>query len=104
MGFLSKPKKPRATAQELAVTMRQTAALDKEVEEQEERLKAMARKKLGSVSLLGGAPRSRAEAATGSRGAKGAAAGAGRSMLGGVDAGPGYGGVSVAHPRILRQT
>ena len=26
------------------------------------------------------------------------------TMLGGVDAGPGYGGVSVAHPRILRQT
>ena len=103
MGFLKKTKKPQPSAQELAVTMRQTAALDKEVEEQEERLKAMARKKLGSVSLLGGAPRSRAEAATGSRGAKGAAS-AGRSMLGGVDAGPGYGGVSVAHPRILRQT
>ena len=88
MGFMKKPKAPEPSAQELAVGQRQQRALDKEVEEQEQRFKALARGKLGSASLLGGAPRSRAEAATGARGAKGAGASAGRSMLGGIATGP----------------
>ena len=78
MGFMKKPKAPEPSAQELAVGQRQQRALDKEVEEQEQRFKALARGKLGSASLLGGAPRSRAEAATGARGARGAGASAGR--------------------------
>jgi len=57
------PKAPKPTAQQLAVERRQAAALDEEIREQEERFKAMARGKLGTKSLLGGVPRSRAEAA-----------------------------------------
>ena len=57
------PKAPKPTAQQIAVERRQAAALDEEIREQEERFKAMARGKLGTKSLLGGVPRSRAEAA-----------------------------------------
>ena len=92
---MKKPKPPKATAQELAVTERQQRALDEEIAEQEQRFKALARGKLGSGSLLGGAPRTRAEAATGARGARGAAGSAGRSMLGGL-AGAGRRGAAAA--------
>ena len=95
MGFLKKPKAPKPSAQELAVGQRQQRALDQEIGEQEQRFKALARGKLGSSSLLGGAPRTRTEAAMGGRGAKGAAAGAGRSMLGGL-AGAGRRGAAAA--------
>ena len=57
------PKAPKPTAQQIAVERRQAAALDEEIREQEERFAAMARGKLGTKSLLGGVPRSRAEAA-----------------------------------------
>jgi len=60
---MKSPKAPKPTAQQLAVERRQAAALDEEIREQEERFKAMARGKLGTKSLLGGVPRSRAEAA-----------------------------------------
>ena len=81
---MKKPKAPKPTAQEVAMDIRQKQALDEEIGEQEQRFKALARGKLGSASLLGGAPRSRTEAAMGGRASKGAAAGAGRSMLGGL--------------------
>ena len=71
------PKAPKPTAQQIAVERRQAAALDEEIREQEERFAAMARGKLGTKSLLGGVPRSRAEAAGGGR-----AAGGARTMLG----------------------
>ena len=71
------PKAPKPTAQQLAVERRQAAALDEEIREQEERFKAMARGKLGTKSLLGGVPRSRAEAAGGR-----ASAAPARTMLG----------------------
>lgn len=79
------PKAPKPTAQQIAVERRQAAALDEEIREQEERFKAMARGKLGVKSLLGGVPRSRAEAAGGRAGAAPA-----RTMLGmgGGTAGP----------------
>ena len=64
---MKKPKAPKKTAQEVAVERRQTIMLDKEIEEQEDRFRALSRGKRGTVSLLGGAPRSREEAA--SRGA-----------------------------------
>lgn len=80
---MKKPKKPKPTAQEVAVTQRQQVALDREIEEQEGRFKALARGKLGSASLLGGAPRTRGQSASGARGGAGAGGGAGRSMLGG---------------------
>ena len=71
------PKRPKPTAQQLAVERRQQTALDKEIEEQEERFAAMARGQKGVKSLLGGVPASRAEMA----GAKPAGAKA-RTMLG----------------------
>lgn len=92
---MKKPKAPKPSAQEVAIDIRQKKALDEEIGEQEERFKALARGKLGSASLLGGAPRSRSEAAMGGRGSKGAAAGAGRSMLGGL-AGAGRRGAAAA--------
>jgi len=52
MGFLKRPKAPEPTAQELAVVERQSRRLDEEIEEQEKRLKAIARGKLGTASLL----------------------------------------------------
>ncbi len=67
MGFFSKPKKPTATAEEKAIGIRQRTLLDKEIEEQEARFKNIARGKLGRSSLLTGAPRTPAEAASGSR-------------------------------------
>jgi hypothetical protein len=92
---MKKPKAPKPTAQEVAMDIRQKQALDEEIGEQEQRFKALARGKLGASSLLGGAPRSRTEAAMGGRASKGAAAGAGRSMLGGL-AGAGRRGAAAA--------
>ena len=60
---MKSPKAPKPTAQQIAVERRQAAALDEEIREQEERFRAMARGKLGTKSLLGGVPRTRAEAA-----------------------------------------
>jgi hypothetical protein len=50
------PKAPKPTAQQLAVERRQSMALDKEIEEQEQRQRALARGQLGTRSLLGGVP------------------------------------------------
>ena len=50
---MKKPKAPKKTAQEVALEMRQASMLDKEIEEQENRLKAGARGQLGTRSLLG---------------------------------------------------
>jgi len=76
---MKSPKAPKPTAQQIAVERRQAIALDKEIEEQEERFRAAARGKLGTRSLLGGVPRSRAEAASGAGAGRAAPA---RTMLG----------------------
>lgn len=99
---MKSPKAPKPTAQQLAVERRQAAALDEEIEEQEERFAAIARGKLGTKSLLGGVPRSRAEAAGGRASAApartmlgmGGARAAGPRRGGGSPMGP-YGGVNV---------
>ena len=91
-GLLKSPKAPKPTAQQLAVERRQSAALDEEIREQEERFAAMARGKLGTKSLLGGVPRSRAEAAGGSRAAGGARTMLGMGGMGGVAPRGGRGG------------
>ena len=71
------PKAPKPTAQELAGVARQSRMIDEETEEMEKRLKAQARGKLGSKSLL-------------AKAGKKASGGIGRgSMMGG-----GYGGTS----------
>lgn len=93
---MKRPKAPKPTAQQLAVERRQSMALDKEIEEQEERQRALARGQLGTRSLLGGVPRTARERATGGR----AAAAAPRTMLGmgGRAAGPRRGGGSPMGP------
>ena len=82
---MKKPKAPKKSAQEVAVERRQQIMLDKEIEEQEDRFRAMSRGKLGRSSLLAGAPRTRGEAA-----GRGATAGGRTSMVGGMSGG--YGG------------
>jgi len=100
---MKRPKAPKPTAQQLAVERRQSMALDKEIEEQEERQRALARGQLGVRSLLGGVPRTARERATGGRAAAapvrtmlGAGAGrvAPRGMGGGSRSGP-YGGMNI---------
>ena len=88
---MKRPKAPKPTAQQLAVERRQSMALDKESEEQEERQRALARGQLGTRSLLGGVPRTARERATGGR----AAAAPVRTMLG---AGGGAGRVAPRSP------
>ena len=98
---MRKPKKPEPTAREVAVTARQERALDEEIEEQEQRLRAQRRGQLGTRSLLAGAPASRAGAASG----MGRGRPAGRGLMGRgtrssiVGAGAGYmGGIQIAGP------
>ena len=82
---MKKPKAPKKTAQEVAVERRQQIMLDKEIKDQEDRFRALSRGKMGKASLLGGAPRTRAEAAGGRSPAMGGAATGGRtSMVGGI--------------------
>lgn len=82
---MKKPKAPKKSAQEVAVERRQTIMLDKEIEEQEDRFRAMSRGKLGKSSLLGGAPRTRAEAAgRGATAGGGGATGGRTSMVGSI--------------------
>lgn len=58
-----RPKKPAKTAEEKALEKRQQIALDKEIEENEERLSMFTRKQLGRASLLSGAPKTPQQAA-----------------------------------------
>ena len=81
---MKRPKAPEPTAQELAVVERQSRMLDEEMEESEKRLKALARGKLGSKSLL-------AKAGSAS-GQSGVARGAGGMRSGGMRSGAGYSG------------
>lgn len=74
-------EKPKKTAEELALEKRTQIALDKSIGDQEDMFKALARGKLGRVSLLSGASKTAEDAATGKR--FGTAGGVG-SMLGGA--------------------
>ena len=94
---MRKPKAPKKTAQEVAVERRQQIMLDKEIEEQEDRFRALSRGKMGKASLLGGAPTSRQEAAgVGGRrsglGGMTASAGGVGGLLGGAGGGGMFGG------------
>ena len=90
---MKSPKAPKPTAQQVAVERRQAVALDEEISEQEERFRAMARGKLGTKSLLGGVPRSRAESAGGRAGAAPARTMLGMGGMGGVSRGGAGGGM-----------
>ena len=82
---MKRPKAPEPTAQELAVVERQSRQLDEEMEESEKRLKAIARGKLGSKSLLA---KSAAKSTSGTKGAKvGAGMRAGAGYSGGLASG-----------------
>ena len=82
MGFLKRPKMPEPTAQELAGVERQSRMLDDTTEELEKRLKAAARGKKGSKSLLAEASQK--------------ASGLGRASMMGGGSGSGAGGGSGA--------
>jgi len=79
MSIFKKPKAPAKTAEQKAGEIRTRSLLDKEIEEEEERLRFARRGKLGQSSLLSGAARNISEAARGVR--RGGASGAG-SLLG----------------------
>lgn len=78
-----KPEQTVKTAEEAALERRQRSLLDDEIEESEERFKALARGKLGRRSLLSGAPSTIPTAAGASR----ASSGGGGSLLGGSPTG-----------------
>ena len=92
-GLLKSPKAPKPSAQEVAIERRQQVALDKEIEEQEDRLRAATRSRLGTKSLLGGVPRSRAEAAGGRAGGSPARTMLGMGGMGGATRGGAGGGM-----------
>ena len=87
MGFLKRPKMPEPTAQELAGVERQSRMLDDETEEMEKRLKAAARGKLGSKSLLAKAPKKASGLGRASMMGGGSGSGAGSGAGGGSGAG-----------------
>ena len=64
MGFMKRPKTPGPTAQENAMQARNQTLLDEEIGKGEKRLKAAARGKLGSASLMAkaSAPKAKAKA------------------------------------------
>ena len=79
---MKRPKAPEPTAQEKAVVERQSRQLDEEMEESEKRLKALARGKLGSKSLL-----AKAGGAGGQSGVARGFNGTGAGVFGGGSAG-----------------
>ena len=88
MGFLKRPKAPEPTAQEIAVVERQSRRLDEEIEEQEKRLKAIARGRLGTASLLAQAqPTSTGSGRPRGGSLMGARTGRGSGMMTGVSSG-----------------
>ena len=86
---MKRPKIPEPTAQELAVVERQSRQLDEEMEESEKRLKAIARGKLGTRSLL-------AKAGSAKSATRGASAMSGMGYSGGGMAGSSGAGSSGA--------
>jgi len=100
MGLFSKPKPAKKTAEQDATERRTQSSLNKEIEESEEKFKALARSKLGNVSLLSGAPRNVSEAASGSR--SGGRGGAGSLLTGGGTGGSSTGGSSRTASRAPR--
>jgi len=90
---MKSPKAPKPSAKQVAIERRQQVALDKEIEEQEDRLRAATRSSLGTKSLLGGVPRSRAESAGGRAGAAPARTMLGMGGMGGVSPGGAGGGM-----------
>ena len=93
MGFLKRPKAPEPTAQELAVVERQSRRLDEEIEEQEKRLKAIARGRLGTASLLAPGTQTSPKSMRSRSGSRGQRAARG-SMMGAMGGAYGSSGIS----------
>jgi len=87
----SKPKKPKKTGEEVSAEMRQRVALDRETEEEERRMRALSRRRLGASSLLAGLPGGPAGAGSGTGGSGSAIGGGGTSGGGGGGGGRGTG-------------
>lgn len=60
---MTAPKKPKKTAEEAALEIRQRSLLDKEIADEEEAFRLLTRGKLGRQSLLSGSPRTQTERA-----------------------------------------
>lgn len=86
MGFMKAPKAPKPTAEETAMVERQRRELDEEMEEQERRLKAVARGTLGTKSLLAKGPSAK-------RSGPGRGPGRGRGGMGTLTGGGLMGGI-----------
>lgn len=80
MSIFKRPKAPAKTAEQAAGEIRTRSLLDKEIEEEEERLRLARRGKLGRSSLLSGAPRTVSESA--GSGIRGAGGGVGSLLTG----------------------
>ncbi len=93
-----RPKAPAKTAEQVATERRLQVGLDKEIEEQEERFKSLARNRLGRQSLLSGAPRTPELAATA------AGRGGGASLIRGIggDTGRATPSTRAPTPRTIR--
>lgn len=90
---MKRPKQPKPTAEETALVARQQIQLDKEIEEEERRIKSVRTGQLGVKSMLGkGASQSRGGAGT----MNGGRTATGGSMLsgGGSMKGGAYGGMN----------
>jgi hypothetical protein len=82
---MKSPKAPKPTAEETAMVERQRRELDEETEEQEKRLKAVARGTLGTKSLLApGISRTGGAAKKASRGRGGMGILPGGGLVGGI--------------------
>lgn len=87
---MKKPKKPKKTEQEKAMERRQTMMLDEEIEESEDRFRALARGSLGKKSLLSRAASTRAQSAGGGRGTSRASSAPSSMLPSGFKGGQGY--------------
>ena len=88
---MKSPKAPKPSNEEIAMTARQSRALDEETEDMEKRLKAVTRGTLGSKSLLAKAPTGGAGGAS-SRGGSSMFGGGNMMPTGSMFRGGGYGG------------
>ena len=85
---MDSPDKPKKTAEQVAAERRQTLGLNREIQDEERRLRALSQRRLGASSLLAGLP--------GSGGSSGATAStAGPRGLGGGSGGGGGSNKSV---------
>jgi len=89
---MKSPKAPKPSNEEIAMTARQSRALDEETEDMEKRLKAVTRGTLGSKSLLAKAGGAASAGGASSRGGSSMFGGGNMMPTGSMFRGGGYGG------------